>query len=81
MDSTYWYAIMGTCATAELAAVILCGCFPMFPPFFKHITKRQPRWEAHELGSTTTGHSRTEVKTGESTKSNRTVTPSPARSV
>jgi hypothetical protein len=81
MDSTYWYAIIGTCATAELAAVILCGCFPMFPPFFKHIANRQSRWEAHELGSTMTGRSTTEVKTGGSMKSNYTVAISPARSV
>lgn len=36
-DKTYWLAVVGLCGAVEVAMVILCGCFPTFPRFFKWV--------------------------------------------
>jgi hypothetical protein len=36
-DYTYWIAVVATCAISEIAAVLLCGCFPTLPRFYEWI--------------------------------------------
>ena len=53
-DFTWWLAVVGTCAALEVAVVILCGCFSVFPRFYqfwKAGRKRNPERNGYQYGS------------------------------
>ena len=39
---------MGVCATVEIAMVILCGCFTLFPGFLKWVRGHRERRQQHQ---------------------------------
>ena len=50
---TWWLAIVGTSAALEVAIVILCSCFSVFPQFYqfwKAGKKRNPKRSGYEYG-------------------------------
>jgi hypothetical protein len=50
-DITYWATPAGMWSLAEFCTVILCGCFPTFPPLLKFLTGRNKGLSKHSYGS------------------------------
>jgi hypothetical protein len=63
----WWAEVTAIWVLAEFSTVILCGCFPMFPRFVKHLTGKDPLGTAKQSSYTggvksSTGHSMAKKK-------------------
>jgi len=50
-DITYWATPAGMWSLAEFCTVILCACFPTFPPFLKFLTGKNKVSYKHSYSS------------------------------
>jgi len=67
-DITRWYTPVGIYAAAEITAVLLCGCLPIFPRFYKYIKeKRRQEWEYELSGSARASPSQSRLKASQTT--------------
>ncbi|KAF2790798.1 hypothetical protein K505DRAFT_340111 [Melanomma pulvis-pyrius CBS 109.77] len=51
LDITYWATPAGMWSLAEFTSVILCGCFPTFPPFLNFLLGKNKQNTKYSYGS------------------------------